>query len=462
MNENKVKNNLEIIQMDKKQTEETQNLSTTINNNFNNVLKTSFTTKENPDNNPQFFKKKNNSDIYISKNNNSNRTKTINNEYEESNFKKEYTTEREYDNLYKQNSDFSYNQQIKSKTNLSSLIKENSNNNYNNLINKTFTAPNINVGGNFNNMYNSNSYLEFLTKNKYFNFDEIPQVESSKGFLLNSNNNFNLNMKNNLELNKDLQNYDGNIENNNMIFESSIAGELRLSNLERRFENTEKILHFYDEMMRLKDEERRNEIRIDKNIISELNKKVNLLEENIKFLNRKITEQGELFNEKIDLIEKNVLKSIDNNNSIGEFYAGKLAEFENLYKKSESFFETKIEEKSHDLQINMDSKLEDVLNLINELTQQTDKNDFNIIESRETIRNIQNDHVDFLKIVTILKEKADSLDYIMEQITDLKHRYNKIINLYGVQQFGDDDKFFNKINNENNIISNNHYNQQDN
>ena len=57
---------------------------------------------------------------------------------------------------------------------------------------------------------------------------------------------------------------------------------------------------------------------------------------------------------------------------------------------------------------------------------------------------IQNDHLDFIKILSILKEKSDSIDYIMTQISDLKNRYSKIIKIYG-EQSKEEDKFFNKI-----------------
>jgi len=85
------------------------------------------------------------------------------------------------------------------------------------------------------------------------------------------------------------------------------------------------------------------------------------------------------------------------------------------------------------LQKNYDNKLEDIVNLINEFTIQLDKNEFNLVENREGIRNIQIDHMDFLEIITILKEKANSMDYVMDQITDLKFKYNKVLNNYGIR-----------------------------
>ena len=453
MTENNSKNNKELLLY-----EDNYNLTTTISNsnNIGNVINTRLAAKENFDALPKYAKVKTDSDYFSAVNNNYIKAS---NEYEEVNIRKEIPTERCDSEYFNNNNvpNFSYNARAKHNMTFNNLSRENLNLNTNNHFNNTFTAPNINTNNMkmFNpiNMNNSHNNFEFFSKYRNnYNPVEIAELESSKGVSSNMLNNPNTY-------------YSPNNNNiNNFPLESSIAGELRLSNLERRLENTEKILHFYDEMMRLKEEESRNEVRIDKNKIVELTKKTNLLDENIKFLNKKINEQGELFNEKVNLIEKKFLKFNDNKNSIGEYYAGKLAEFENLYKKSEAYFETNIDEKILGMQNNFDAKLEDVLNLINELTQQTDKNDFNVIESRESIRNIQNDHVDFLKIVTILKEKADTLDYIMEQITDLKQRYNKMINLYGVQQMEEEDKVFNRMinDNNNNNNNNNNFNHNDN
>lgn len=211
-----------------------------------------------------------------------------------------------------------------------------------------------------------------------------------------------------------------------------ISAEIRISNLEKRIENIEKILHFYDELFRLKNEEKVNEERIDKNKLTEISKKLNFLEENYKFANMKFKDNFNV-DKKMENLEKKLTKFLENKNSISEYYATKLSEFEDIYKKTQSFLENKLDERLISMQNNYDGKLEDVVNLINEFTKQLDKNEFSLVENREGIRNIQMDHIDFLKIVTILKEKADSMDYLMDQITDLKFKYNKILNIYGIQ-----------------------------
>jgi len=70
-----------------------------------------------------------------------------------------------------------------------------------------------------------------------------------------------------------------------------------------------------------------------------------------------------------------------------------------------------------------------------------------ILESKEIVRNIQNDHIDFLKIVTILKEKSDTLDYLMDQLGDLKKKYLKIMKIFNeeTEENNQENKFLNKI-----------------
>jgi hypothetical protein len=230
---------------------------------------------------------------------------------------------------------------------------------------------------------------------------------------------------------------------------NSISNEIRISNLERRLDNAEKMLKFYEEMFRLKEEEKKNELKIDHNKILDLSKSLVKMEENQKILNRKIKEQNDLINEKFELIEKKLVKFNDTKSSVGEFYANKLAEIESMYNKNDLIYENMVDEKVNNLQINTDNKLEEILQLLNDISKNCENNEFNIVESRETIRMIQNDHLNFIKIVSILKEKADSIDYLVSQITELKQRYNNLIQMYNEQSV-EEDKFLNKIINDGN------------
>jgi len=92
----------------------------------------------------------------------------------------------------------------------------------------------------------------------------------------------------------------------------------------------------------------------------------------------------------------------------------------------------------------VDIKLEEVLNIVNEVSRNSDDNELKVIENKELLRNVQNDHLDFIKIVTILKEKSDTLDYVMEQIGDLKQKYLKIVQALD-EEASEENKFINKM-----------------
>lgn len=324
-------------------------------------------------------------------------------------------------------------------------------------LNQTMKLPNsfnIQKNENYNIKYKSNLTTNYLPENFNLNLKEnknykteIDELDSINYTKSQRNSNSHLN---NFELNKskkvksDLANSISPLKKKDQN-QNPITQELRMSNLEKRMENMEKILHFYDEMMKLKDEEKVNEARIDKNKLNEISKKINLLEENHKFVNSKFKEISDNFDNKMENFEKKLMKILDSKNSLSEFYAKKLSDFEDIYKQTEIFFEAKMDEKLISLQKSYDNKLEDMLNLMNEFTLQLDKNEFNLLSNKENIKNVQNDHLDFLKIVSILKEKTNALDFVMDQITDLKFKYAKVLEIYGNQNQNENIK-----NNENN------------
>jgi hypothetical protein len=228
----------------------------------------------------------------------------------------------------------------------------------------------------------------------------------------------------------------------------SMATELRISNLEKRLESAEKMIKFYEEMMRLKDEEKRNDYKIDQNKIVELNNKVDILEDGIKIVYKKLSDFNNYINDKFEAIDKKFQKNNDTKNNISDFYASKVAEMETLLNKNNLVLENLMDDKIGLMQNNFDSKIDEVLSLVNEVNRIVEKNDYTSIESKDAIRMIQNDHLAFIKIVSLLKEKSDNLDYVMEQITDLKQRYSKVITLYS-EHSQEEDKFLNKMFNVN-------------
>jgi len=223
-----------------------------------------------------------------------------------------------------------------------------------------------------------------------------------------------------------------------------VANYLRISNLEKRLENLEKMLRFYEDLFRLKEEEKKNEYRIDHNKIAELNNKINFLEKNQNNLNKRLNEQNEILDEKLEIYEKRVLKILNGKNSVTELYANKFAEMEAALNKNEIVFDSLIEEKLSKGQLNFDSKFQEILNLVNDIGKSSESNEFLLVESKEAIRTIQNDHLDIIKIISILKDKTDNIEFIMQQIEEIKEKYNNLIEIYGMQS-NEEDKFLQKI-----------------
>ncbi len=224
----------------------------------------------------------------------------------------------------------------------------------------------------------------------------------------------------------------------------NVSSELRLINIERRLEKNEKLLNYFEEMLRLKDEEKRNDILMDKNIIKDLSKRVSNLEENITLILKKFNEFSDIFTAKIEKIEKLYRQSQDGKEKLNEFYANKLSELEGLLKKNEIIIDNKIEQNFIEFEKNVDVKIEDLLNLINEVTKMSEINEFQNLENKETVRMIQSDHIDFIKIVGILKEKTDSLEYVYKEITDLKQKYQNMLIMMG-EQTQEDEKVLNHM-----------------
>jgi hypothetical protein len=227
-------------------------------------------------------------------------------------------------------------------------------------------------------------------------------------------------------------------------YHHSMTNEIRISNLEKRLDNAERLLKFYEEMMRLKEDEHRGEYKIDQNKIVELNNKITVLDDNLKTVYKKLSDFNQYLNDKLGEIDKRFRGQNETKNSVSDFYSSKLAEMEAMLNKNNIVIENLIDDKIGLLQNNFDGKLDDLLSLVNDMNKVVEKNDLTIIENKDNIRLIQNDHLSFIKIVSLLKDKADNLDYVMEQITDLKQRYGKIINLYS-EHSQEEDKFTNKF-----------------
>ena len=80
-------------------------------------------------------------------------------------------------------------------------------------------------------------------------------------------------------------------------------------------------------------------------------------------------------------------------------------------------------------EIYSNNKINEILHLIEEINRIAEDNEFNINEQNENIRKIQNDNLTLIKVVAIHSEKINSIDFLMNELTNLKNKYFKLLTL---------------------------------
>ena len=249
------------------------------------------------------------------------------------------------------------------------------------------------------------------------------------------------------------ENYSGNnIPKLNTNSSNLISTQMRMSNIESRLTTMEKMMKYFDEFIHLKEEEKMNNLsslELSSNIpVNELILKINNLEKKLDLM-QKQKQQSDIENEKIiknlndkiefleklintnnlsqNLINKNIPQenNINNNNEEDNFTLNanndnKILDKNNL--EIEEIIKNKLDE------IYSNNKIKEILKLIEDINKVAEDNEFNINEQNENIRKIQNDNLTLIKVVAIHSEKINSIDYILNELTNLKNKYFKIVN----------------------------------
>ena len=249
------------------------------------------------------------------------------------------------------------------------------------------------------------------------------------------------------------ENYSGNnIPKLNTNSSNLISTQMRMSNIESRLTTMEKMMKYFDEFIHLKEEEKMNNLNsleLSSNIpVNELILKINNLEKKLDLM-QKQKQQSDIENEKIiknlndkiefleklintnnlsqNLINKNIPQEnkINNNNEEDNFTLNANNDNKILDKKNleiEEIIKNKLDE------IYSNNKIKEILKLIEDINKVAEDNEFNINEQNENIRKIQNDNLTLIKVVAIHSEKINSIDYILNELTNLKNKYFKIVN----------------------------------
>ena len=230
-----------------------------------------------------------------------------------------------------------------------------------------------------------------------------------------------------------------------------ISSNMRMSNIESRLNTMEKMMKYFDEFIHLKEEEKLNNLtslEISSDIHSYLNDlitKINKLEKEIDNLKKqkqkseiensktienlknKINFLEEIINNKKINLENNENNLINNTNIENEkkINLNLLLEQNNKEKfnkngEMEEFIQNKLNE------IYSNNKISEMLYLIEDINKIAEDNEFNINEQNENIRKIQNDNLTLIKIVAVHSEKINNIDYILNELNNLKNKYFQI------------------------------------
>ena len=243
----------------------------------------------------------------------------------------------------------------------------------------------------------------------------------------------------------------------------TVSEDLRIVSLENRVETMEKMLKYLDEFIHLKEEEKNNEFQITNNeSINILNNQVQNLQ--MRFDNSQIDEipkQIEIINNKLGIQNSNFsfnkkrdnIRDILNQNNYnkysqnielmqnrGNFLNEKIQEVDGLLRKNDTMIDQIIKEKLYSINIQTQNKINEILNVIQDINKITEENEFAINELKEHFRKIQQENIDVIKEMSIQTEKLKQIDYAIEQIGQMKEKYGKLISIFDDNQ-KEEDKF---------------------
>ena len=268
-----------------------------------------------------------------------------------------------------------------------------------------------------------------------------------------------------------------------------ISNELRVASLECRIETLEKMVKFYDDLINLKNEERKNEFHISYNeTVSLFNSKIEQIEYKIDQIsqlnlqkNKELSDKIDNLYKKVEIIELDhenekkksfnqeikkdkqqhkVQENCDNsqmNNSNNDIIlSNKISEIDALINKNEIMVENIIEEKLSNVKAENERKINEILSLIDEHKKIIEENDFALNELRDAVRNIQNENVDVIKVVSVQTEKIKQIDFVVDQISELKEKMSKLINIFGENQKEEEEFINNYLGGEGNGNQNLH------
>ena len=217
----------------------------------------------------------------------------------------------------------------------------------------------------------------------------------------------------------------------------------RINNLENRMTTLEKNLQYLDEFIHLKQEEKRNDCQSNL-MIDKLNIKINILEKEIKNLQKEKNEDKKTIkelNNKIISLERKI-NNYNYNNMQDIIYSLSnkekklnllIDDFQDMTKNSDSIINNKINEKINEYNIFNENRINELLSLIKNINQIIEKNESNFGKINEDIKVIQKDNLNIIKILTIQEQKFNNFELINNDINSIKEKIRILIDDYNIK-----------------------------
>ena len=266
-------------------------------------------------------------------------------------------------------------------------------------------------------------------------------------------------------MNDDIYNYyeecqDENLKTNEKFNKNLIkinSTTMRISVLEDRTKSLEKMLRLFEERLNLKEEEKANDLKnieSNSNLINKLNKKIKYLEKQLTdfVAQKQISDQEnekkiEKLNDRIQFLETQIKNGQNAHNDINEkdFSLNEknsniiMNDFNELIKNNNLQMDEFIQEKIYNANVDNENKINELLNLIQEINKIVEENENKINLLSTNFNKFQNDNVNIIQMLSIQDEKINSIDYVNEEIKKLKLKLNEIASFF--EDKNEEDKF---------------------
>ena len=225
---------------------------------------------------------------------------------------------------------------------------------------------------------------------------------------------------------------------------------MRISVLEDRTKSLEKMLRIFEERLNLKEEEKDTDLKnieSNSNLINKLNKKIKYLEKQLTdfVAQKQISDQEnekkiEKLNERIKFLEAQIKNGQNSNKDLSEKSSNIIMnDFNELIKSNNLKMDEFIQEKIYRANVDNENKINELLNLIQEINKIVEENENKINLLNSNFNKFQNDNVNVIQMLSIQEEKINSIEYVNEEIKKLKLKFNEIASFF--EDKNEEDKF---------------------